>query len=148
MAEVEGYSVTAVGSAPASDAAAGASFTTMVAREDARRKLVPGVQEAVTKVLKKYFETTAADVDPEMMNKISASVVKYISVKTLTWVKILNREVSPTGVTYILLGLSSERFKPLVQKAVKDSVNNNAGLWEKIKKEKTPDELATEILSL
>ena len=140
--------MTAVGSAPASDAAAGASFTTMVAREDARRKLVPGVQEAVTKVLKKYFETTAADVDPEMMNKISASVVKYISVKTLTWVKILNREVSPTGVTYILLGLSSERFKPLVQKAVKDSVNNNAGLWEKIKKEKTPDELATEILSL
>ena len=147
-AGVEGYEVTAIGVTSRENAAPGVAYANQFAVEDARSRLVSSMQIAVREALKKYFETEAATSDQQVINEITASVTQYITRETLVRVKKLKYKVSPTGVTYVLLGLDSEDAKKTIENAIKASMKNEAELWQQLNTEKNLDELAAEIGTL
>ena len=144
-APVEGVAVSAVGSHDKS--AAGPAFMKDQATAAARVRLAQQMKVHVTNMIKQYAETTGA-AGSETVDKVNTSVSKLITMETISGSRVFRSLTSPTGATYVLVGLDPKRAEQQTEAAVKTSMRNERALWQQFKAAKSQDELAAEISKL
>ena len=139
---VEGLTVSAVGSHEKT--AAGAQFAKDQASASARVVLAQQMKTHVTNMIKQYVETTGAGAS-ETVDKVNTSVSKLITTQTIEGSRIFKSMTSPSGSTYVLVGMDPGLVEKKVKEVVKTSMNNEKALWQQFKAKQGQDELAAEI---
>lgn len=139
---VEGLTVSAVGSHEKT--AAGAQFAKDQAAASARVVLAQQMKTHVQNMIKQYVETTGAGAS-ETVDKVNTSVSKLITAQTIEGSRIFKSMTSPSGSTYVLVGMDPALVEKKVKDVVKTSMNNERALWQQFKAKQGQDELAGEI---
>ncbi|MBU0622773.1 MAG: LPP20 family lipoprotein [Gammaproteobacteria bacterium] len=139
---VAGSAVTAVGSAPKSQA--GISFVKQMAAADARVQLAQMMRIQVTNMIKQYAETTGA-ADQATVDQVNSSVTKQITNETLVGTRLLRSATGPDGTLYVLVGLDEASAQQITEAAIKTSQNNDKAAWQQFRAQKGQDELAADI---
>ena len=98
----------------------------------------------VSNMIKQYVETTGAGAS-ETVDKVNTSVSKLITTQTLEGSRIFKSMTSPSGSTYVLVGMDPALVEKKVKDVVKTSMNNERALWQQFKAKQGQDELANEI---
>lgn len=139
---VEGLTVSSVGSHEKTGA--GAQFAKDQAAASARVTLAAQMKTHVTNMIKQYVETTGAGAS-ETVDKVNTSVSKLITAQTLEGSRIFKSMTSPSGATYVLVGMDPALVEKKVKEVVKTSMNNEKALWQQFKAKQGQDELAADI---
>jgi hypothetical protein len=124
---VNGAALTGVGAHESSSA--GVDFTKQMATANARLELSQRFNTHVKGLVKNFVETNGTG-DMEAVNKVSTVVSEQITEKTLEGSRILKTRVSPSGVYYVLVGLSSSQLQTATDKVINASIKNNRALFE------------------
>ena len=142
-APVEGWPVTAVGSAP--NSAAGVDFMKDQAAAAARVRIAQQMQVHVSNMIKQYAETTGTG-DRETVDQVRASVSKVITDQTIVGSKVIKSRVSgPNGYIYVLVGIDESNAAVQAQNSLRTSMRNDEALWQQFRAEQNFEELADEI---
>lgn len=139
---VDGYSMTAVGSAESSGA--GQDFMKQMAATSARVQLAQRMRVTVVNMIKQYAETTGA-AKGETVDLVNSSVTKQLTDESLIGSKVIKSRASPTGRFYVLLAMDPDSVAKAAESALKTSMNNDKALWQKFQSQKAQDELAADI---
>ncbi|MDO8988675.1 MAG: LPP20 family lipoprotein [Sideroxyarcus sp.] len=139
---VDGVAVTAVGSAPKSQA--GIAFVKQMAAADGRVQLAQMMRIQVTNMIKQYAETTGA-ADQATVDQVNSSVTKQITNETLVGTRLLKSVTGPDGTLYVLVGLDAASAQQITEAAIKTSQNNDKAAWQQFRAQKGQDELAADI---
>ena len=139
---VEGASVTAVGSAPKSQA--GIAFMKQMAAADARVQLAQMMRIQVTNMIKQYAETTGA-ANQATVDQVNSSVTKQITNESLVGTRLVRSITASDGTLYVLVGLDEASVQKITEAAVKTSLNNDRAAWQQFRAQKGQDELAADI---
>lgn len=139
---VEGYSLTAVGSAEKSGA--GNDFMKQQAATSARVQLAQVFKVHVQNMVKQFAETTGA-ADAETVDKTNTVVTKQITDETLVGSRVLKTRVSPNGTLYALVGLDTAAVNAATKEVLATSMKNERAQWQQWRAEKGQEELAEAI---
>jgi len=140
---VPGLALQAVGVADKS--VAGTNYMHDMARIAAEKHLTEAFKIHAGKSVIQYL--TSINVQSEDAIKAGASAIKSISIKTLAGAKQYRFELGPEGRAYVLLGLDENTRSALLESVLKTSINNDQALWQKIKMQKSFDEVVTGIVT-
>ncbi len=142
-APVPGIEVSAVGSAEQTKA--GYDFQKDMAAAAGRERLASQMKVKVSKMIKRYAETTGVG-EAETVDKVNTAVSKLITHETLVGSKIYRTHKNPkTGVLFTLVGVDKANLQDNVKQAVNSSMKNDKALWQKFQAGKAQEELAAGI---
>jgi hypothetical protein len=139
---VEGVAVSAVGSAEKS--AAGEAFMKQMAATSARVMLARRMKVQMADMLQQSLQARGV-ASQEILDRVKTSVTKQITNETLVGTRIYKSIISPDGTMFVLVGLDEASVRQVSERAIKASMNNDAGLWQQLRADKAQDELAAEI---
>lgn len=142
---VEGFDMTAVGSAEKSGA--GHDFMKQMAATSARVQLAQRMKVQVQNMIKQYAETTGA-ASSETVDLVNTSVTKQITDESLVGTKIIKTRPSPTGRLYVLIAMDPASVQKVAEEALRTSMNNERALWQQFKAQKGQEELAADIAKM
>ncbi len=138
-----GYEASAVGFSE--KLAAGPSLTETIATTNARVKLAKEIGVQVNNMVKAYIENTGLGKD-QSVDRVYTSITKEITGERLVGAKVIKVVPSPTGGTYVLMGMNASSVKNAAKAAIKSSMNKESALWQQFKAKKGQDELAAGIV--
>lgn len=144
-APVDGLALAAPGNAPATGA--GYSFQKDIAAADARSQIASRIRVRVTGMVKRYAEAVGKG-DIPAVDLVNTSVSKQITNEYLQGTRVVRSIQGPDKSLWVLVGVDPKTLAEVERSVLGRSQEGDAPEWQRLRGEKTQQELADEILRM